>query len=111
MGCTLLAVGGMPDHIHLIVCAPGKFSPSDLARSFKGPTSALMNDIRPQFSDLFRWQEVMVALPSANLTFLVPLITLKIKSNGIPVEQAFGLFGKKPMKNLLPKRHPPTLCN
>jgi putative transposase len=57
LDCTLLAIGGMPDHIHVIVCAPGKFSPSDLARNFKGPTSALINDIRPKFSDLFRWQE------------------------------------------------------
>lgn len=29
----------MPDHVHLFVSAPPKFSPSDLARYFKGISS------------------------------------------------------------------------
>jgi putative transposase len=57
MRCSLLAIGGVPDHVHVVVCAPGKYSPAEIARNFKVPTSALINDIRPEFSDLFRWQE------------------------------------------------------
>ena len=38
-GFELLACEVMPDHIHLFVSAPPKYSPAELARLFKGITS------------------------------------------------------------------------
>lgn len=38
-GFEILAVEGMPDHVHLFVSAPPKFSPAELVRYFKGISS------------------------------------------------------------------------
>ncbi len=35
-GCTLLAIGGMPDHVHLAVSVPAALAPADLAGHVKG---------------------------------------------------------------------------
>lgn len=55
-GGFVLALNGMTDHVHLVVRAPGPLGPSEIARRVKGVSSALMNDLRPEFSDLFHWQ-------------------------------------------------------
>jgi REP element-mobilizing transposase RayT len=54
--CSVLALNGMPDHVHLAVRTAGIVSPADLAKQVKGVSSALLNDLRPEFSELFRWQ-------------------------------------------------------
>lgn len=38
-GLDILASEVMPDHVHLFVSAPPKYSPADLAKLFKGITS------------------------------------------------------------------------
>ncbi len=38
-GFEILAVEVMPDHVHLFVSAPPKFSPAEIVRLFKGITS------------------------------------------------------------------------
>jgi putative transposase len=38
-GFDILASEVMPDHVHLFVAAPPKYSPADLAKLFKGITS------------------------------------------------------------------------
>ncbi len=38
-GFEILAVEVMPDHVHLFVSAPPKFSPAEIVRYFKGITS------------------------------------------------------------------------
>jgi len=55
--CIVLAIGGMPDHVHVVVRIPGTLSPAQLMKQVKGVSSALMNDLRPEFSELFRWQD------------------------------------------------------
>ena len=57
MGCEILAIGGMPDHVHLLVRVPGKVAPAMLAKQVKGVSSSLMNQLRPDFSDRFDWQQ------------------------------------------------------
>jgi putative transposase len=37
-GCDVLAVGGMPDHVHLFVCMSTTVSISDLMKHVKGST-------------------------------------------------------------------------
>lgn len=55
--CSVLALNGMPDHVHLIVRAPASLSPAALAKQVKGVSSALLNDLRPEFGDPFHWQK------------------------------------------------------
>jgi putative transposase len=53
---TALQVGGIEDHIHVLVMAPAKFSPSQIAQYLKGDSS---NWIHQEFPELrgFRWQD------------------------------------------------------
>ncbi len=57
LGCSVLAIGGMPDHVHIVACTPGTVSPSILAKQAKGVSSAMINDLRQNFSEIFRWQD------------------------------------------------------
>ncbi len=53
--CTALAVGGVEDHVHLLVRAPPTGRPCTLVGEIKGVTSFLMNsEIAP--GHVFRWQ-------------------------------------------------------
>ncbi len=55
-GCDVLAIGGMPDHVHLLVKAPTKVSPASLMHQVRGVSSAFVRD---HLGDVggFRWQE------------------------------------------------------
>lgn len=59
--CAVLALGGMPDHVHLAVKAPTTLSPAQAMKQIKGVSSKFIGD---QFSrqrghalDWFQWQE------------------------------------------------------
>ncbi len=54
--CTLLAVSGMPDHVHLLVCYRPDLSHSELLQQIKGRSSKWINDSFPQLGH-FAWQE------------------------------------------------------
>lgn len=47
-GVELLAVEVMPDHIHLFVSAPPRYSPARLANIFKGVTSRRLRERYPE---------------------------------------------------------------
>jgi putative transposase len=47
----ILAVEGMPDHVHLFVSAPPKFAPAEIVRLFKGITS---RQLKKEFESLRR---------------------------------------------------------
>jgi REP-associated tyrosine transposase len=55
-GFEILAVEVMPDHVHLFVSAPPKFSPAEIVRLFKGITS---RRLKKEFESLRRqyWGE------------------------------------------------------
>ncbi|MGC4046720.1 MAG: IS200/IS605 family transposase [Armatimonas sp.] len=53
----VVAIGGMSDHIHLLVQMPGSTNPSLLIKQVKGVTSAFINDNRREFTEHFRWQD------------------------------------------------------
>ena len=48
-GFEILAVEVMPDHVHLFVSAPPKFSPAEIVRLFKGITS---HRLRKEFESI-----------------------------------------------------------
>lgn len=53
---TALQVGGVEDHIHVVVTAPAVFSPSQIAQFLKGDSSKWIHE---EFPDLrgFAWQD------------------------------------------------------
>ena len=53
---VLLEIGGMPDHLHLLVRWPAKRSVSDLMRIVKSKTSGWIHNTFPERSQ-FEWQE------------------------------------------------------
>lgn len=55
LGCVVLALGGMPDHVHLVVRLPPRLSIARLVKQVKGVSSALANDL-DDHTKHFRWQ-------------------------------------------------------
>ena len=55
-GGTALAIGGMPDHVHLLTRIRSRASVAGLVKSLKGSSSKWINDQRI-LSDHFGWQE------------------------------------------------------
>ncbi len=56
LGCAVLAVNGMADHVHLLVKAPTRLSPAKIMAQIKGVSSHFAND-QIFGRDGFRWQE------------------------------------------------------
>lgn len=56
MGCTVVAMGGMPDHVHVMLRVPAKHAPAKVANQLKGVSSRL---ISATYSgcEHFAWQE------------------------------------------------------
>ena len=55
MGCMVLALNGMPDHVHLVVSFPTTISIADLAKQVKGVSSHFVNEtLKPETQ--FKWQ-------------------------------------------------------
>lgn len=54
--CQLLAISGMPDHVHLLVQYRADLSHSDMVRHIKGRSSKWINDTL-SMSGHFSWQE------------------------------------------------------
>lgn len=52
LGMTMIAVGGMPDHIHLLVSLPSQMSVAKAVNLFKSNSSKWMNEQKPGFA----WQ-------------------------------------------------------
>jgi putative transposase len=56
LGCDILALNGMPDHVHVVVKLHASVSYSQFANQIKGVSSALLNDLREENTEIFRWQ-------------------------------------------------------
>ena len=56
LGCTILAIGGMPDHVHLCLKLPTRVAVSNLMNQVKGVSSHFVHDrLSPDLP--FQWQE------------------------------------------------------
>ena len=54
-GCKVLALNGMPDHVHLVVQIPATVAMADLIKQIKGASSRFVNEVvRPEA--VFKWQ-------------------------------------------------------
>jgi putative transposase len=56
MQAEVLAVNGMPDHVHICVSIPPKLSPADWVNNIKGYTAHEANGRFPNTPERFRWQ-------------------------------------------------------
>jgi REP element-mobilizing transposase RayT len=55
LGCSVLAIGGMPDHVHLAVLFTPNITIADFVRQVKGAVSFRIRDHYKE-SRFFRWQ-------------------------------------------------------
>ena len=56
VGCAVLAIGGMPDHVHLLVAFPTTLTYANLINRAKGGSSRLVTEtLRP--GEWFAWRE------------------------------------------------------
>ena len=63
LGCEPVAIGGMPDHIHLLLQMNASVSPSELMKQVKGKLAHTINKEEWQHnSDTFAWQNGYGAL-------------------------------------------------
>jgi len=53
--CVLMNIGGMPDHVHLIVSMHPQISLSDMMRALKAKSSKWVHETFPERRD-FAWQ-------------------------------------------------------
>lgn len=56
LGCDVLAIGGMPDHVHLLVKMPSRLSLLQLMKQVKGVSSRFIHD-RLRGNESLYWQE------------------------------------------------------
>jgi putative transposase len=55
LGCKVLALNGMPDHVHLIITFPTTVTIANIVKQFKGTSSRFVNEtVKPD--TLFKWQ-------------------------------------------------------
>ncbi len=56
MGCTVLALGGMPDHVHLLLEMPSTLAPAQAVKQAKGVSARYANGLLP-VTLFLKWQE------------------------------------------------------
>ncbi|MEM9162375.1 MAG: IS200/IS605 family transposase [Cyanobacteria bacterium P01_F01_bin.4] len=55
LGCTVIAIGGIADHIHLLTSLPTTLTVARLIKNVKGTSSHLINqEVNP--NQFFKWQ-------------------------------------------------------
>jgi REP element-mobilizing transposase RayT len=55
LGADVIAIGGMPDHVHLLVRFPTTISVSEFVRRVKGGSSHLVTQVM-RWPEPFKWQ-------------------------------------------------------
>ena len=56
LGCDVLALNGMSDHVHLLVKSPTRLAPAKIMAQVKGVSSRFVHENLPQHGGLW-WQE------------------------------------------------------
>jgi REP element-mobilizing transposase RayT len=55
LSCLPLAIGGMPDHVHVLLCFPATITVAVIAKNLKGSSSHLMTHTLAPGAE-FKWQ-------------------------------------------------------
>ncbi|XHX75797.1 MAG: IS200/IS605 family transposase [Stenomitos frigidus ULC029] len=56
LGCILHAIGGIDEHVHLVVSIPPKLAIADFVKHIKGGSSHDLNHSNPEAKPKFGWQ-------------------------------------------------------
>jgi REP element-mobilizing transposase RayT len=65
LGCTVVAIGGIEDHVHLLTGFPSTLAVADLIKQIKGSSSHLIShEIKP--GEFFKWQGSYAAFTVSN---------------------------------------------
>ena len=56
LGSTLIEIGGMPDHVHVLTSLPKTIALADFMRTIKSESSKWIKTLNPYYSG-FAWQE------------------------------------------------------
>ena len=56
IGGTLIAIGGMPDHVHLLTSLPKTIALSDFVKTIKANSSRWIKELSPYYNG-FSWQD------------------------------------------------------
>ena len=56
LGTTVIEVGGMPDHVHILTTLPKMMAPADFVRTIKAESSKWLKTLAPYYAS-FAWQE------------------------------------------------------
>src|SRR4028118_2293407 len=57
LGCIVHAIGGVEDHIHLVVSIPPTLAIADFVKRIKGSSAHFLNQTLSAFLNKFGWQE------------------------------------------------------
>ena len=57
LNCIIHAIGGLEDHIHIVISIPPTMAISEYVKKIKGSSSYHINHNTPVTSDKFSWQE------------------------------------------------------
>ncbi|MFM7558507.1 IS200/IS605 family transposase, partial [Cylindrospermopsis raciborskii] len=57
LGCITHAIGGIEDHIHLVISIPPKISIAECVKALKGSSAHYCNQSLPNLPQKFIWQE------------------------------------------------------
>ena len=76
-GAVLIEIGGMPDHVHLLVSLPKTMALSDFVRNIKAESSRWIKGVSP-FYRSFSWQEGYGAFSVS--TSIVPRVVNYIRN-------------------------------
>ena len=73
LGGVVLALGGMPDHVHLLAVVPGHISASKMMQQVKGVSARFANGELP-LTAFLKWQEGYNASSVSELAISLPSI-------------------------------------
>lgn len=97
LGCTCIAIGGMPDHIHILFSSNPTKSPADIIKHIKGNSSHYINTLN-LIPEYFTWQKGygIISVDDENLQRYVAQINAqpeyhKSRTFLQECESAFGL--------------------
>ena len=72
----ILAVNGIPDHVHVAAAIPPKLAVAEWVRNVKGASAREVNAMFPNLNEHFRWQECygVLTFGAKNMDYVIGYI-------------------------------------
>ena len=95
-GGTLIEIGGMPDHVHLLTSLPKTMSLSDFVKTIKANSSRWIKELNPYYSS-FSWQDGYGAFSVS--ASVVPKVVKYIRNQAVHHKQQTAMDEYKAFLN------------